>query len=88
MNLPENQNTEVRNNMLTLRNSGPILHVRFEGRSEELNLAALNLSRDSSDEQIKQAVAIHFDRPARSFENYVVVRNSEAIIVRPEAIYG
>ncbi|MEI6042847.1 MAG: hypothetical protein WCS37_00525 [Chloroflexota bacterium] len=68
--------------------TGLILHLRFEGRSEELNLDALNLSRDSSDEQIKQAVATHFDRPARNFENYVVVRNHEAIIVRPEAIYG
>lgn len=74
--------------MLTTQNTGPILHVRFEGRSEEFSLAALNLSHQATDEQIKQAVATHFDRPARTFEDYVIVRNSEAIILRPEAIYG
>jgi len=74
--------------MLTTRNPEMILHVRFDGRSEELSLEALNLSRSASDSQIKEAVATHFQRPARTFEGYVVVRNSQAIIVRPEAIYG
>lgn len=73
---------------LITRNTGPVLHVRFEGRSEEFSLAALNLSDLATDEQIKQAVATHFDRPVWTFEDYVVVRNSEAIILRPEAIYG
>lgn len=65
-----------------------LLHVRFDGRSSELPLDTLSLSPQSSDEEIKQAVARHFERPLRHFDPYVVVRSSQAIIVRPEAIYG
>lgn len=65
-----------------------IIHVRFAGRSEEINMTALHLSSDASDKQIKHALAGHFDLPATSLDDYVVVRNSTAIIVRPEAIYG
>ncbi len=75
--------TQLRND-----NVGQILHVRFDGRSEELSLAALALDRYATDGQIKQAVAAHFDRPAGSFDAYVVVRHSDAIVLRPEAVYG
>ena len=65
-----------------------IVHVRFDGRSEELTLAQLDLNAQATDVQIRRAVEGHFDLPARSLENHVVVRTSQAIIVRPEAIYG
>jgi hypothetical protein len=65
-----------------------IVHVRLNGRSEELRLSHLNLQLDASDEQIKQAVTRHFDLPQHALTAYVIVRTSEAIIVRPEAIYG
>ncbi len=65
-----------------------VVHVRIDGRSEELTLAMLDLNYNATDEQIKQAVAGHFDLPAHSLDNHVVVRTSQAIIVRPEAIYG
>ena len=65
-----------------------MLHVRFDGRSEELPLASLNLDRQATDPAIKAALAAHFDRPARSFERHEVVRHAGAIVVRPEAIYG
>ncbi|HLZ58667.1 MAG TPA: hypothetical protein VKR06_17145 [Ktedonosporobacter sp.] len=65
-----------------------IVHARFDGRSEELTLATLHLSSNASDAQIKQAVASHFDLPANYLNSYTVVRTSQAIIVRPEAIYG
>ncbi len=74
--------------MLTTANTGLLLHIRFDGRSEELSLNALNLNRQATDDEIKQAVATHFERPTRYFQDYVIVRNSETIIVRPEAIYG
>lgn len=64
------------------------VHVRIDGRSEELTLALLDLTDDATDEQIKQAVAGHFDLPAQSLANHVVIRTSQAIIVRPEAVYG
>jgi hypothetical protein len=65
-----------------------VIHVRFDGRSEELTPAMLNLGDNATDEQIKQAITCHFDLAARYLANHVIVRTSQAIIVRPEAIYG
>lgn len=65
-----------------------IVHVRVSGRSEELNLTALGLRGDATDAQLKIAVARHLDLPASILASHVVVRTSQAIIVRPEAIYG
>jgi hypothetical protein len=64
------------------------VHVRAAGRSEELSLAALGLQADATDAQIKVAVARSLDLPANSLASHVIVRTSQAIIVRPEAIYG
>ena len=69
-------------------NAGELLHVRFDGRSEELSLAALDLDRQATDEQIKRALVAHFDCPPRSFDRHAIVRHAAAIVVRPEAIYG
>jgi hypothetical protein len=65
-----------------------IVHVRVAGRSAEMNLAALNLSSDATDSQIKTAVVHSLDLPANALADHVIVRTSQAIIVRPEAIYG
>jgi len=65
-----------------------IVHVRFNGRSEELSLAQLDLNAQATDVQIRRAVEGHFDLPARTLDTHVVVRTSQAIIVRPEAVYG
>ena len=73
---------------LLFDNAREMLHVRFDGRSEELPLATLNLDRQATDAEIKRALCAYFDRPARSFERHVIVRHSGAIVVRPEAIYG
>ena len=64
------------------------VHVRFNGRSEELTMATLHLTNCASDSQIKQALTRYFDLPASTFEYHVIVRTNQAIIVRPEAIYG
>jgi len=64
------------------------VHVRFDGRSEELNFAMLKLTNGANDTQIKQAVARHFDLPQNYLDGLVVVRTNNAIIIRPEAIYG
>lgn len=65
-----------------------IIHVRVDGRSEELNLASLGLSGEPTDEQLKSAVTRHLDLPAAALAYHVIVRTSQAIIIRPEAIYG
>lgn len=69
---------------LTERN----IHVRVAGRSEELSLAALGLQSDATDMQLKDAVGRYLGLPASALANHVVIRTSQAIILRPEAIYG
>jgi hypothetical protein len=64
------------------------VHVRINGRSAELTQRELGLQADATDAQVKQAVARHLDLPATSLASHVIVRTSQAIIVRPEAIYG
>lgn len=64
------------------------VHVRFDGRSEELPMSALHLNAAATDAEIKAAVASHLDRPAGSFGDYVVVRYAESVVIRPEALYG
>ena len=74
---------------LTARNENEyVLHLRLDGQSTELPLASLGLDLHSTDDQVKQALANHLDRPADAFSRYVVVRYSTAIVVRPEAVYG
>jgi hypothetical protein len=64
------------------------VHVRFDGRSEELTLAMLDLASNASDVQIRQALTSHFDLPANYLDTHVIVRTNQAVIVRPEAMYG
>ncbi len=65
-----------------------VIHVRFDGRSEELTVATLGLPDTSHDGELKQAVARHFDLPLLYFDTYAIVHARNAIIIRPEAIYG
>jgi hypothetical protein len=64
------------------------LHVRFQGRSTEMSLASLHVDPLATDQQIKEAVAAYMECPASALDDHVVVRTEQAIIVRPEAIYG
>ena len=65
-----------------------LLHVRFEGRSEELDLAALDLRPGATDAEVRTALAKRYERTAAELDDYVIVREPRAIIVRPVAIYG
>ena len=66
-----------------------MVHVRFEGRSFDVNEQDLRLSPGMGDAEIKERVAQHFDvRPDR-LKEYVVDRVANGnLIVRPEAVYG
>jgi hypothetical protein len=67
-----------------------MVHVRFEGRSydlDERNL--LNGSDTMSDTTIKAGLAQHFDVALSRLDGYVVDRLPGGdLIVRPEAVYG
>jgi hypothetical protein len=64
------------------------LHVRFNGRSEELDLATLELQPGLSDIELRTALARRYDCTVTDLEEYVIVREPQAIIVRPVAYYG
>lgn len=64
------------------------LHVRFNGSSAELTLESLSLRRDSSDEAVRTKLARAYGRKPADFAQYVVVREENAVIVRPVAFYG
>jgi len=66
-----------------------MLHLRFEGRSYDLNESQLNISTDTNDAQIKQRLAHYLDLRADRLDNYVIDRPKTGnIIIRPEAVYG
>ena len=68
--------------------AAPLLHVRFAGRSEEFDLTELDLSPETSDADLRAALAKRYDCGIQDFDGYVIVREAQAIIVRPVAIYG
>lgn len=70
------------------QSSVTILHLRYNGRSEELPLAELGLNGRASDAEIKEALAQHLDIASERLASHVVVRTRQAIVVRPEALYG
>lgn len=64
------------------------LHVRFNGRSEDLDLDTLGLGHDVSDAELRSALVRRYDCPAGALDEYVIVREPQAIVVRPVAFYG
>jgi hypothetical protein len=68
--------------------TAPRLHVRFNGRSDEFALETLNLRPAASDAEFRTALARHYDCRVSDLADYVIVREDQAIIVRPVAVYG
>lgn len=65
------------------------VHVRFEGQSWTLALAVLNLPGAFSPDEVRTALANHFDVPLQKFAVYVVEQHPNGnVTVRPEAIFG
>jgi hypothetical protein len=64
------------------------LHVRFQGRSEDLTFADLRLAPNANDTELMQALAKRYDCQPNQFAGHVIVREKQAVIVRPEAFYG
>jgi len=55
------------------------IHVRFNGRSEDLDLATLELGRDASDSELRAALARRYDCAVDDFASYVIAREPQAI---------
>jgi hypothetical protein len=66
-----------------------MVHVRFEGRSQDIRMVVLDLGDLSTDQDVRQALAAYMDVPVRRFSVYVVERYANGnITVRPEAVFG
>ena len=67
----------------------PMVHIRFQGRSYQLEAAQLDISALSSDQEIRQALAQYFEAPAAKLAAYVIERHENGnMTVRPEAVFG
>lgn len=66
-----------------------MIHVRFEGRSYDVQENTIGLEKTANDRQLLERLARFFEVDYRRLEFYVVDRRpSGAIMVRPEAVYG
>jgi hypothetical protein len=65
------------------------IHVRLDGRSSDLPADRLGITEQSTDEQVKAAVARHLEVPARRLVDAVVDRHPNGnLTIRPEAVFG
>lgn len=66
-----------------------MIHVRFEGRSYEVDLQDRNRAGKAADQDLLNRLATYFDADPNRFDGYVVDRRPNGeVIVRPEAVYG
>lgn len=66
-----------------------MLHVRYDGRSFDMDERELDLRVDMPDAEIKQHVARHLEVGVGILAGYVVDRRPNGdVIIRPEAVYG
>jgi hypothetical protein len=66
------------------------LHIRFDGRSYDMALAALDIGENSTDNDIRNAAANHLGIPEQKLRAFAVDRNAQtnSITLRPEAVFG
>lgn len=64
------------------------LHVRLNGHSHTYELSELGLCCDVCEQELRQVLAQLHDLAPEQLEDYVIVREKQAIIVRPVALYG
>jgi hypothetical protein len=66
-----------------------VVHIRFEGRSLDAPLTALDIGPGSSDSEIKRVLAQYLEVPEARLRDYVVDRHQNGnFTVRPEAVFG
>lgn len=70
-------------------NEEQVLHVRFNGRSFDVPLAALDVGSRSRDRDVKQNLARHLEVDPSRLDDYVIDRHSNGnLTIRPEAVFG
>lgn len=74
----------------TLVDITPQIHIRFQGRSIDVDLNQLDVGVLSSDHDIRTAVANYLDAPVQKLQAFAIDKNTENghITLRPEAEFG
>ncbi len=66
-----------------------VVHVRFEGQSWDIAFDVLDVGDLSNDQDVRLALARHFDVAAAKFAPYIVERHANGnFTIRPEAVFG
>ena len=66
-----------------------MVHVRFEGRSIDLDELEVEVNVRMADRDIKDAIARKLDVASDRLRHYVVDRTPTGnVVIRPEAVYG
>ena len=66
-----------------------VLHVRFNGRSVDVPLTALELTSSASDPQVKHRLAEYLEVTPRQLDDYVLDRHPNGnLTLRPQAVFG
>jgi hypothetical protein len=76
---------------ISLNGGSIMIHVRFEGRSFDLDERSLEITSTLSlgDAELKRLLAGHLDVAISRFDYYVVDRRPNGnLVIRPEAVYG
>ena len=70
-------------------NDEAVIHVRFNGRSFDVPLSALDVGSRSRDSEIKRNLARHLEVSESRLEDYTVDRHANGnLTIRPEAVFG
>lgn len=68
---------------------GSVVHVRFDGRSFDVPLEALNVASHAGDRQVVSAIARHLEVRDAALTGHVLDRHATGnLTLRPEAVFG
>ena len=71
------------------RLEGPVLHVRFAGRTGVVALSVVGVSVRASDAELRGAIARYLEVPERELAGHVIERHANGnVSLRPEAVFG
>lgn len=66
-----------------------VAHVRFEGRSLDIEIERLGLEANSPDRAVRAALARYLEVNAGKLDGYVLDRHANGnLTLRPEAVFG
>lgn len=67
----------------------PIIHIRVMGRSRDIALDMLNLTTNSNDQAIREAVARFMELSVQQLQRSIIERHENGnMTLRPEAVFG